>query len=382
MADVAKQGRPERSNRLLFRKFTQYLFPTMITYAAVSLNEFADSMLVSNLLGSNAMAIVGLGLPLMLALAAIYSLLGSGGSTVYAIAIGRRDHGTAGKSLTAALVTALIAGLLTVGLGSLFFEPFSGLLCPDAGLKSQFDLYLRVLLLSAPFLTVILTFVSFLPAAGYPGYATAVNVIANVVNIIMDYVFIRFCGMGDEGAAWATLTGYLCATVFLVVLLLAKKMKLHVSRRIFASFATFKETVKLGSPDALTQIGFSLQFAVGNLLAASCAGADAVIAYSLCIQTNSVTSIFIGALLGSTVPILAVLHGQKDFRGEESILKTAMVGQLIVAAVAVAVFELLAPQIAALYNVTGAAQLALGVRALRIFSWMYLARCAVIIYFR
>ena len=123
MAANAKRDRAGRSNRLLFRKFTQYLFPTMITYAAVSLNEFADSMLVSNLLGSNAMAIVGLGLPLMLALAAIYSLLGSGGSTVYAIAIGRRDHETAGKSLTAAMVTALIAGLLTVGLGNLFFGP-------------------------------------------------------------------------------------------------------------------------------------------------------------------------------------------------------------------------------------------------------------------
>lgn len=41
-----------RSNELLFKKFSQYLIPTMITYAALSLNEFVDSMLVSNLLGS------------------------------------------------------------------------------------------------------------------------------------------------------------------------------------------------------------------------------------------------------------------------------------------------------------------------------------------
>ncbi len=31
-----------RSNRLLIKKFRQFLLPTMITYAAVSLNEFAD----------------------------------------------------------------------------------------------------------------------------------------------------------------------------------------------------------------------------------------------------------------------------------------------------------------------------------------------------
>lgn len=46
-----------RSDRLLRKKFFQYLLPTMITYAALSLNEFVDSMLVSNLLDSDAMAV-------------------------------------------------------------------------------------------------------------------------------------------------------------------------------------------------------------------------------------------------------------------------------------------------------------------------------------
>lgn len=69
----------------------------------MSLNEFADSMLVSNLLGSGAMAVVGLGMPVMLAMAGVYSLLGSGGATVYGISVGKRDNETAGKSLTAAL---------------------------------------------------------------------------------------------------------------------------------------------------------------------------------------------------------------------------------------------------------------------------------------
>ncbi len=41
-----------RSDRLLRKKFFQYLLPTMITYAALSLNEFVDSMFVSNLLDS------------------------------------------------------------------------------------------------------------------------------------------------------------------------------------------------------------------------------------------------------------------------------------------------------------------------------------------
>lgn len=87
-----------RSDRILRRKLGQHLLPTMASYAALSLNEFLDSILVSNMLGSKAMAIVNLGMPLMLVYAAVYCLLGSGTATVYAVYLGKRDHEGAGKS--------------------------------------------------------------------------------------------------------------------------------------------------------------------------------------------------------------------------------------------------------------------------------------------
>lgn len=179
----------------------------MITYAAMSLNEFADSMLVSRLLGSEAMAIVNLGMPVMLAMAAVYLLLGSGGATAYAICLGQRDHEAAGRSLTAALIVSVAVGLLFLVLGNLFSRPLVGLLCRDLSLRPKFSSYFRILLFSSPLLIVILTFVSFLPSAGYPGLSTAVNVTANVVNILMDYVYIHIFRMGLEGAADRTRCG-------------------------------------------------------------------------------------------------------------------------------------------------------------------------------
>ena len=123
----------------------------MITYAALSLNEFVDSMLVSNLLGSDAMAIVNLGMPLMLIISAVYFLIGNGGSTVYAIATGGRDHDKAGRSLTASIVVAFVAGLLILGLGLIFASPLASMLCRNQELLPSFRGYMKVLLLSAPF---------------------------------------------------------------------------------------------------------------------------------------------------------------------------------------------------------------------------------------
>ena len=152
-----------RSNRILFKKMLEYLFPTMLTMAALSLDEFVDSMIVSNLLGSSAMAVVGLGSPITMCIAAMYTLLGNGGATLYALCIGKRDMDTAGKVFRLTIITALAAGILFILAGFVFFDPLTNLLCGDRSLLSAFKPYFRGLLMTAPFIITILTLVEFLP---------------------------------------------------------------------------------------------------------------------------------------------------------------------------------------------------------------------------
>lgn len=382
MANITTERELSRSNRLLLKKYSQYLVPTMITYAALSLNEFVDSMLVSNLLGSDAMAIVTLGMPLMLIMSAAYALLGGGGATIYAMAVGRRDHEAAGYSITGACIAAFIAGLMIMLPGMIFSSQLSSFFCHDAALLKDYQTYQFVLLLSAPIEVVILTFATFLPSAGYPGFSTAVNVIANVVNIAMDCVYIRIVGMGVEGAAWATLTGYLAAAFFVVVLMAAGKVRMYISWRIKKSLSSVREIIELGGPDATNQIGLSLQFAVCNRLAAAYGGVNGVVAFSLCQQANSVMSIFIGAVLGTAVTLLAALHGQADYRGEAGVLKTSMISQFAISVIGTLLFLVFAPQAAGIYNITDAEQLVMAVFALRVYSLLFIPRDGVIVYYR
>ncbi len=116
----------KRSYGILVRQFRKYLLPTLVTTAALSLNEFADSMLVSNLLGSQAMAVVNLGYPVMLLMTAIETLCGSGGSTCYALLLGERKGEEAGKVLFLSLAAALLAGLALMAAGMLFPDRLRG----------------------------------------------------------------------------------------------------------------------------------------------------------------------------------------------------------------------------------------------------------------
>ncbi len=371
-----------RSNRLLVKKFIQYLFPTMITVAALSLNEFVDSMLVSRLLGSSAMAIVNQGAPMMLIMASLFTLLGSGGATVYAMSLGARDRKRAGSTFTCSMITALISGIILMALCLVFFEQFSSLLCESKALREEFCSYFKVLIYSAPLLVTILTFAQFLPPAGLPGYATAVNVVANVVNIIMDYVYIHYFGMDVSGAAYATLTGYVCSLALIIFLLAEKKLKLYVSGKIFSSFSLLPEILRQGSSDVMSQIGFALQIMVCNRLATGYAGTDGVVSYALLMQALSVTSVFIGSLIGAFSPLIALLQGQHDFRGKNSLLKLVMRLQFILALMCSVVFIVFAEEIAGLYNIRSESQIAMASSALRIFSICLLIRSATVIYFR
>lgn len=371
-----------RTNKILRNKFTRYLFPMFVTMAALSLNEFVDSMLVSRLLGSEGMATVNLGFPVMLIMSVLYTLFGAGGATVYAVSLGERNREKAGKSFSCAMFMAVCTGIGLLLICTAFFGPLSGLLCADMEMRPDFEHYFRVLTFSAPLLVTVLTLTQFLPAAGLPGYATAVNVVANAVNIVMDYVYIKFCGMGVEGAAWATLTGYACGVLVIVWALIRKKLKMCVSGKIRASFSTLPEIIRQGGADVMSQGGFAIQIAVCNGIAASRAGAFGVQAYALCIQVLSVISVFHGALIGAYTPMIALLHGQRDYRGEGNMLKLVLKLGTIVGLVVCGAFLIFARPAAALYNITGPEETSLAVHALRIFSICLFLRGTIILYFR
>ena len=78
----------------------------MLSTVAISLNEFVDCIMVSNLLGQHAMALVNIGTPVMLVFAVIYSMFGTGGAAVFASLSGAHEEKRAGKVYTVTFITA------------------------------------------------------------------------------------------------------------------------------------------------------------------------------------------------------------------------------------------------------------------------------------
>ena len=67
--------------------------------------------------------------PLMIAFAMIYTLLGVGGSTIYAGCLGRYETEKADKVFTVTMLMGGTVALLTLIIGFVFIGPLSGLMC-------------------------------------------------------------------------------------------------------------------------------------------------------------------------------------------------------------------------------------------------------------
>ncbi len=361
-----------RTGNLLRRKYISYLLPTTLTMAALSLNEFVDSLIVSRLLGADAMAVVNLGMPVMLVMACFYTFLGNGGATLFARALGERNREYAGTCFRTAMLSAAVIGVLLLLTGMVFCTPMSHFLCREPVLQPAFQKYLRAAILSAPLIMTILTFLEFLPPSGIPAYATAINIIANGVNLVMDVVYIRFFHMGVEGAAYATFTGY--AVGLLPILWIIVTHKIQIPHGRWFEGKAFQNIVVTGGPSALVQLGFTLKFGYSNAMAAMLGGAAGVVAFSLCIQSISIVSIFLMGATAAATPFIATLHGQRDYFGESAILRYTMRITVVSMLVSTVIFEIFPRQMATVYNITAPEQLALSEHALRIFVISFVFR--------
>lgn len=368
-------------NTLAVDKFYQFILPNTVKVFAVCISSFVDALIVATLLGSEAMAIVNLGSPIILAVATLSALLAVGGSTLYASACGAFNRSKADRIFTVSALAALLFSVLMMLVLLCSKEILVSCLC--AGNQDLIDAsgkYMGILISSIPVLAIANVLFGFLPSAGKPRLSSALMLLANVVNLSFDVVFIKFFGLGVEGAAYATVCGYSIALLWYAVCYLRAKVNMSLVRVSATDFRELMSICSMGASASVSQLSFAIKVAVCNSIALHFGGNMALIAFSVCMQLLSITSIFVGGIGSSMINITATLRGQNDFPATEQVVRKAYSLILICSAVTLTAFVLFAPQIAILYKASEAEVMRLTVHAIRIFSLVILLRSVIVVF--
>ena len=112
----------KRNSYLVSKALKSFMFASILAALAQQVATTTDAIVVSHLIGPDAMSAVNLVMPVLSLCTCIGYLFGMGGSVVAAKAMGRRDLLTANRVFTASIAATLFIGILLSLAGFAFAE--------------------------------------------------------------------------------------------------------------------------------------------------------------------------------------------------------------------------------------------------------------------
>ena len=370
MSSDYNKAKYKRTGSVLSKKYLHFMIPAILSAVGLSLSEFADSMVVSRLLGSDAFAIINLGTPIVFAVSFIYTVTGLGGSLLLAENLGKKDKEKANQYVPLSTALALFSGLLVFSLLAIFHSRLGDFFgCPEE-LRAEFNLYTWVLIFFLPVGILLMHISYFLPVVGRPFLSMGLVVSVNVLNIILDFVFIRGFSMGCEGAAAATLFSYII--VFIAILFIRPFGKSSLTAwKSWKKVQAVKEIVKKGMPSGSVQAGYLVTTIFCNYFMNLSFGLGGVVAMSLFGQMDSFISIALTGIVDNNASFAAMLKGEGDYYGIRALTRRVTLLILLVCSLLSLAFVLFQYPIAAIFNIHDSASLELIGKLLPVYVLHY-----------
>jgi putative MATE family efflux protein len=194
--------------------------PMVLEMSFEALFALVDAFFISKYVGIAGVALVGITESVM---TLIYSLawgLATAATAIIARRIGEKNE-TEGRNTTLQIILVSISLGLLIGLPAYFYcdEILVFMGASKSIMESGLD-YSKLLFLSSPIVIMIFALGGALRGAGQALVAMKAVIIANMLNILLDYVFIVTLDMGMKGAALATIIGRSCGVAYQLYYLL------------------------------------------------------------------------------------------------------------------------------------------------------------------
>jgi len=299
--------------------------PSMIALFSASLYTIADTIFLGRAVGSTALAGLGFASPIQLFLVAFAQLFGAGAASIISRSLGKGDQDQANRAFSTALLTLL----LTVSLLAVVFLALPHFILswfgPNGETSEQALHYLSVLIPFTPFFCASTFLSATLRAEGKAGKALVLLLLGNMVNIVLDSIFILSLGLGIRGAALATGLGHLVAVGYGMHSLVGNKGTFSWTK---PTSVLLKEILPLGLPTWIRQVGTGAVIALVNSLLLESTGPDAVASYTLITQISILCYLPLSALVMGFAPIAGYSYGAQDMKRLASLIKLSAGVQL------------------------------------------------------
>ena len=350
---------------------------TIVSMLAGTTYNIVDMYFVSDL-GNSAVAAVGILFSVLAIIQAVGYTFGMGAGSRISRFLGEQKEKEAGRDASAAVLMALVAGLILMVGGFLWQKPLIDFLGSTDTIEIYALDYGFWILLTAPVMCVSYVLNNVLRAEGMPVWALVGIGSGAVLNAVLDPILVSGLELGIRGAGIATFCGQ---SVSLVIMLIGIRVKIEkIKREDKQRFQAFRQTAiditRTGIPSFFRQ-GLVCVATILLNRAAREYGDDVVAAISV---SNKVFAILFAVMVGygqGFAPVAGYNYGaKKNDRVRKAIIFTIL-SQVIASAVTGILVWIFASSIISLFGENAA--LELGVLSLRMHavSLPFMAVCLV-----
>lgn len=267
-------------------------------------------------LSAEAIAAVSLAFPIMFFVFAIAGGIGVGATSLISRYIGAKEIEKADNVAEHALLVGGVLSIVFTALGLIFGKELVLMMGGKELLELSLS-YLNVIFIGTFFLIIFAIANSILRGEGDTKTPMVQMIVATLVNIVLDPIFIFGLDMGVKGAAIATVIANIVGFTMAVYGLTREKSSIRIRPKDFKfDFSIVKEIFKIGVPSSLLQVSMSISLFVMTRIV-SYFGSYAIAAFGISFRLDSIAILPALGLMMSVIPIVGQNVGAKKFERAE-----------------------------------------------------------------
>ncbi len=343
--------------------------PTVLSTIVSLVYNLTDTYFIGLLDDPVQLGAVSLAFPVFMVIQAVGNIFGNGAPSYISRCLGAGKEDEARRTSSVSVYVSAGLTLIMTALCFLFMNPILHVLGASADTAAPTKAYLRVIIGFCFIMALQIILPSLLRAEGQVKEAVTGMIIGTVLNIALDPLFILVLHQGAAGAAWATVIGNFFAVVYYLMVFIKGKTTLSIKPCDFRpSSRIFKEVLKIGMPNSISQVIMSFSNIILNNLAAGY-GDYVISAYGVAGKLISMVYMITVGYVSGYMPFAGYNYGAKNIKRMVSALKFTIISGTILCLVLLVPFIWLAPAFVKLFT-SDVLIIETGISFLQAYAWV------------
>ena len=360
-------------------QFYRYLWAYILVALSGCLGTVVDGIIVGNLISEDGVSAINLSRPITQFIFTLHLLINAGAGMLVAYALGKKQIDEARRYFTRALGLSGGIGLLLAIVGGLMFPTQTArMLCDHEQILPLAQDYMQVLLIGNPAYIIMWGLSTMVGVDGSPRLVSLAVIVDNVVNLVLDIVFIQVFGWGIAGSSAATVVGHLVG----IAILLSHWRKPENRRLQLVTVSdgllhSLKKIFSQGAPLAVASICLTLLLLSANKIVLSTTGRTGIFVFALCMNLLQVYNLFLSGTCQTLQSLGAIQVGKGDDASVRSVIKRGfrfITTAMVITCLLVWIFP---EGIARLFGCDEPDMIAQSNQALRVFALSFIPFCYI-----